>query len=203
VSQPSLAGPATYDNESTNHKQQRQPLSDSTALHTKLGQSFPISHRELNCSSRAQLVPADCAAFEPGQASALDNSSVDAAIPETNDASLAGDKTTRHGHALEHDTRPSRSSCKTMSSRDGSICLPNDEWDKRFPFSHQAVLSRRRARHAVKNARDAVQPDQPQSVLSPCQAASSHGGQKGTQLQTRLHGESIDQDSLRDEQLKI
>ncbi|KAK4098518.1 hypothetical protein N658DRAFT_455066, partial [Parathielavia hyrcaniae] len=34
---------------------------------------------------------------------------------------------------------------------DGSICLDNEEWDRRFPFSHQALRRRLQTGRAAKS----------------------------------------------------
>ena len=84
------------------------------------------------------------------QASAFDITSHNTNVPETNAASLAEDRATRHGNGMQPDSRPSEEPCGTTSNQDGSICLDNDEWDRRFPFSHQAIRRRSQVRRIVR-----------------------------------------------------
>jgi hypothetical protein len=88
-----------------------------------------------------------------------------------------------------------------MSNYDGSICLDNDEWDRRFPYSSQAIRRRLRARQSVCKA---AEPDQLDSDLdshhrarSPSRATSSHGsetrqrsGSRGPSPHHDHHGDS-------------
>ncbi|KAK4127925.1 hypothetical protein N657DRAFT_235516 [Parathielavia appendiculata] len=85
---------------------------------------------------------------------------------------------------MQHGPRPSEEPCGTTSNHDGSICLENELWERRSPFSHQALQRRLQARRAAKSGYNDAEADQPQSTLNPhCRpqgprrAASSHGGE--------------------------
>ncbi|KAK0701336.1 hypothetical protein B0T21DRAFT_397563 [Apiosordaria backusii] len=67
-------------------------------------------------ATRTQPVPAGCAAFEPKQVSGPDITSHNTNISETNSASLAEDRATRHGHGMQPDSRPSGELCGTTSN---------------------------------------------------------------------------------------
>jgi hypothetical protein len=108
-------------------------------------------------ATRTQPVPSGCAAFETGRASAPDNTSRDITVPETDAASLTERRATRHGHGMQHGPRPSEKLCGTTSNHDGSICLDDEEWDRRFPFSHQARRRRLQAKRATKSAYNAAE----------------------------------------------
>ncbi|KAK4151943.1 hypothetical protein C8A00DRAFT_35416 [Chaetomidium leptoderma] len=131
-----------------------------------------------------QPVLAGCAAFGPGPASAADNTSRDTTVPETDAASLAEHGAIHHSHGMQHSSRPSEKPSGTTSNHDGSICLDNKEWDRRFPFSYQALQRRLQARRAAKSAHNPAEPDQSQPILDPLcrsqgprRAASSHRGE--------------------------
>ncbi|KAK4150043.1 hypothetical protein C8A00DRAFT_37350 [Chaetomidium leptoderma] len=172
--EPSATSGPGPDDEFSNQQQRRGSLGPSPE---------PLSGSpETLYATRTQPVPAGCAAFEPKQASDPDITSHNTNISETNAASLAEDRATRHGHGMQPDSRPSEEPCGTTSNQDGSICLVNDEWDRRFPFSHQAIRRRSQARPAARGAYNTAEPDQLQSILdphcrpqSPRRAASSHG----------------------------
>ncbi|KAK4150401.1 hypothetical protein C8A00DRAFT_18056 [Chaetomidium leptoderma] len=160
VSEPSVTSRPGRDDESAVEQQQRgrlgcspEPLSGSPeTLHT----------------TRTQPIPPGCAAFQTGQPSALDNTLRDTTVPETTDAtSLAEHGATRHSHGMQHGPQPPEKPYGTTSNHDGSICLDNEEWDRRFPFSSQALQRRR----AAKRAYNPTERDQSQSMLDPhCQS---------------------------------
>ncbi|KAK3933756.1 hypothetical protein QBC46DRAFT_431472 [Diplogelasinospora grovesii] len=103
------------------------------------------------------------------------------------DGTLAG----RQRHALQHDPRPSAELCGKTSNRDGTICLDNDEWDKRFPFSLQAIRRRLQAKRANKSACKAAEPDQPKSVLdSRCRAKSPRSAASSLGVETQQRSDS-------------
>ncbi|RYP91653.1 hypothetical protein DL770_002219 [Monosporascus sp. CRB-9-2] len=156
--EPSVTGRADPDDKSASTRQQ-----EARSLECSPAPSS-VSPEALHVK-QAQLVPAGYAAWTAG-------------------ASPAEDMAKRHGHGLQHDPRPSAGSCGKTSNRDGTICLDNDEWDRRFPFSLEAIRRRSQARRANESARKAAGLDQPESVLdshrqaqSPRSAASSHGVQ--------------------------
>ncbi|KAK3899256.1 hypothetical protein C8A05DRAFT_46630 [Staphylotrichum tortipilum] len=135
-------------------------------------------------SSSPETLQATRATFGPGPASAADNTSRDTTVPEMDPASLAEHGATHYGHRTQHSSRPSEKPSGTTSNHDGSICLDSEEWDRRFPFSHEALRRRLQARHAAKSAHNPAEPDQSQSILDPlCQsqglrrAAFSHGSE--------------------------
>ncbi|KAK0655337.1 hypothetical protein B0T16DRAFT_451038 [Cercophora newfieldiana] len=125
-------------------------------------------------AERAQPVPTG---FAPP-----DGTVCNTTVLETDGASLAEAGAKHNGHGLQHDPRLSAELCGKTSNRDGTICLDNDTWDKRFPFSPAAIRRRLQTRRANKLAREAAEPDQPKSVpasrrgaQSPRSAASSLG----------------------------
>ncbi|KAL2166695.1 hypothetical protein VTG60DRAFT_2302 [Thermothelomyces hinnuleus] len=79
------------------------------------------------------------AACLPGQASAPDNATRNTTAPETDAASLTKHEATRHDRGCQRDPRPSAEPCGTTSNDDGLKCLPNDERDKRHPYSWKAM----------------------------------------------------------------
>jgi hypothetical protein len=46
------------------------------------------------------------------------------------------------GHRLQHNPPPSTQSCEITSNNNSTIYLPNDEWDKKYPFSYAAIWRR-------------------------------------------------------------
>ncbi|KAK4233277.1 hypothetical protein C8A03DRAFT_48127 [Achaetomium macrosporum] len=187
--EPSVTSGPGPDDKFANQQQRRSSLGPSL-------EPLPSSAKSVH-ATQTQAVPAGYAAFEPGQASAPDNTSRDTTVPETDAASLAEHGATHHDHGMQHGPRPSEKPCGTTSNHDGSICLDNEFWDRRFPFSHQALQRRLQARHAAKSAYNAAEADQSQSILDPhCRplgprrAASSHGGSAAASLECKTQQRS-------------
>ncbi|KAK3368555.1 hypothetical protein B0H63DRAFT_534826, partial [Podospora didyma] len=71
----------------------------------------------------------------------------------TDATSLVEHKATCHGHEMQHGPRPSENPCGKTSNHDGSICLDNEEWDMRFPFSSEALRRKNTAKSASQGPR--------------------------------------------------
>lgn len=164
---PLFTGRARCDNESTSIDDQKGRVSgcspapsfvSSKASHTKLPQSAAASS----------------AACHPGQASAPGNTTCDNTAPVTDVAPPHERQATHHNCGGQRDPQLSAASCGTTSSRDGSTCLPDDEWDRRSPrpssYSYSALQrlhQRLLARLANPSASNATARDQTQSDLDP------------------------------------
>lgn len=174
--------------------QRRQPLAGYYSCRSSTQQRCihikpRAAETQLRVFSRAIVCLASGFACEPGQASALDDTIHGSTVPEIDAASPAEDGATRHSHGWQHDSRSSAELCGMTSNRDGSICLPNDEWDKRFQFSRPATQRRFQAKRAGRSACEAPEPERRESVLGARVAASSQeeGPRQGSDRPLRLH----------------
>ncbi|KAK4243401.1 hypothetical protein C7999DRAFT_36272 [Corynascus novoguineensis] len=145
-------------------------------LHTKLPQS----------------AVAGSAACQPGQASAPDNTTRNTTAPETDAASLAEHRATRHDRRCQQDPWPPAEPCGTTPNHDGSICLPNDEWDKRYPFSREALRRRRQARRAAAPKPPHSGLDSHHLAQGPRRAASSQKEETRQKYDNRYRSPSHD-----------
>ncbi|RYP13401.1 hypothetical protein DL767_010759 [Monosporascus sp. MG133] len=152
------------------------------------------------------------AVCKPGQVPAPDGAMCNTTVLETTGASLAEDLAKRHGHGLQDDPQSSAEFIGIRSNHDGTIYLPNDERDKKHPFSYEAMRRRLQARRAIESARKAADTAQPKSVLdwrgraqSPRSAASNLG--VGTQQRSdgghlsQHHNHRSDSDQTSDPEL--